>query len=237
MTPQPPINYATPPAAQPSIRPAKGAQSIIDYASPASRRSLRLPARSEIRWVNGPSFVKITQVLSGREGAIGALLLAGFTFLIMTLSVHGMLAKWHRFIGEIVIMSVFMAAELIVGLLVIHNTWRKTVLTATPEELTLEFMAPFTSRERFTFRAEQIAAVSVIDREPLPGEAVVAEMEIRLWSIPAVRLFAGHPRGTLMQIVGEIGRVQPLAPPPLPGATIPSAVPVVPSAPQAPRPG
>jgi hypothetical protein len=190
---------------------------IIDYASPASRRSLRLPARSEIRWVDGPGFLKITQVLSGREGAIGALLLAGFTFVLMTLLVHGMLARWHRNIGEIVTLSLFMAAELVVGALVVHNTWRKTVLTVTRQEMTLQFSAPFGGGQRFVFPSEQIAAVSVVDRPPMPGEAVVAELEIRMWSIPPVQLFAGHPRMTLMTIAREIGAVQPMAPPPLPG--------------------
>ena len=190
---------------------------IIDYASPASRRSLRLPARSEIRWVDGPGFLKITQVLSGREGAIGALVLAGFTFVLMTLLVHGMLERWHRNIGEIVTLSLFMAAELIIGALVIHNTWRKTVLTVTRQEMTLQFSAPFSGGQRFVFPSEQIAAVSVVDRPPMPGEAVVAELEIRMWSIPPVQLFAGHPRMTLMTIAREIGAVQPMAPPPLPG--------------------
>jgi len=190
---------------------------IIDYASPASRRSLRLPARSEIRWVDGPGFLKITQVLSGREGAIGALVLAGFTFVLMTLLVHGMLERWHRNIGEIVTLALFMAAELVVGALVVHNTWRKTVLTVTRQEMTLQFSAPFSGGQRFVFPSEQIAAVSVVDRPPMPGEAVVAELEIRMWSIPPVQLFAGHPRMTLMTIAREIGAVQPMAPPPLPG--------------------
>src|SRR5687768_9809392 len=97
---------------------------IIDYASPASRTSLRLPARSEIRWAGEPGRLVVTQVLSGREGAIGALALAGFTFVIMSLSVHGMLEKWHRFMGEIAVFGVFMAAEVIVGELVINSTWR-----------------------------------------------------------------------------------------------------------------
>jgi len=199
-------------------------QQIIDYASPASRRSLRLPARSEIRWADGPGFLKITQVLSGREGAIGALLLAGFTFLLMTLLVHSMLGKWHRYFGEIAVLGAFMAAEVILAMLVIHNTWRKTTLSVTPAEMVLEFSGPFAGRQRFVFPSEQIAGVSVVDRPPMLGEAIVAELEIRMWSIPAVHLFAGHPHGTLMAIAGEIGRVQPMAPPPLPSRGVGPAI-------------
>jgi hypothetical protein len=112
----------------------------------------------------------------------------------------------------------FMAAELIVGALVIQSTWRKTILTVTPADMTLQFIAPFTARQRFVFPSEQIAGVVVVDRPPLPGEAVVPELEIRMWSIPPVQLFAGHPRTTLMTIAQEIGHVQPMAPPPLPEA-------------------
>jgi hypothetical protein len=207
---------------------------IIDYASPASRRSLRLPARSEIRWVDGPGYLRITQVLSGREGAIGALLLAGFTFAVMTISVHGMAEKWHRFMGEIMLLGAFMLAELIVGALVIQSTWRKTILTVTRDEMTLEMSAPFTPREQFIFRSEEVAAVTVVDRDAQPGEAVVPELEIRLWTIPAVRLFAGHPRGTLMILAQQIGRVQPLAPPPLPGSVAQAGAAVAPRAIHAP---
>ena len=189
---------------------------IIDYASPASRSSLRLPARSEIRWENDrPGRLRITQVLAGRDGAVAALLLAAFTLFVMTSSVHGMIGKWHRYVIEIAIFAGFMAAELIVGALVIKNTWRKTVLIVTPHDMTLAMTGPFSARQQFTFPGEQIAGVSVVDRVAV-GEAVVAELEIRMWSIPPVRLFAGHPHQTLMSLAAAIGEIQPLAPPPLP---------------------
>jgi hypothetical protein len=191
---------------------------IIDYASPVSRAKLRLPARSEIHWANEPGRLVVTQVLSGREGAIGALLLAAFTFVLMSFSIMNMIGKWHRYIGEIGIMGMFMAAEVIVGALVIHNTWRKTILTVTPDELIVELAAPFSGRERHAFRGEQVAGVVVVDREPLPGEAVVPELEIQFWSIPPIHLFAGHPHPMLMRIAAGVGQMQHLAPPPLPGA-------------------
>jgi hypothetical protein len=200
---------------------------IIDYASPASRASLRLPARSVIRWDNAPGVLRITQVLAGRGEAIGALALAGFTFVIMSFSIHGMIEKWHRYVVEIGIMSAFMLAEVIVGTLVVNNTWRKTILRVTPEDMTLEFTSPLGARQRFVFRGEQVAGVSVVDRLGGPGEAVVPQLEIRLWSMPSVELFAGHPRTTLMSIARAIGQMQPQPPPPLPtgaGAEVAEAV-------------
>jgi hypothetical protein len=193
---------------------------IIDYASPASRSSLRLPARSIIRWDRDPDRLRVVQVLSGREGALLALGFAAFTFLTMTFALNSMLEKWHRNVGPILMIATLMAAEGVIAPLVVNQTWRKTILTVTPDEMRLEFTAPFSAGQKFTFPGEQIAGVHVVDREPLAGEAIVPELELRLWSIPAVRLFAGHPRRTLMDLSAAIGAVHPFPPPPLPGVAI-----------------
>jgi hypothetical protein len=201
---------------------------IIDYAAPVPRSRMRLPARSEIRWAQEPGRLVITQVLAGRAGAIAALLLAGFTFVLMSVSVAGMIGRWHRNVGLLGILGFLMTAEIVVGLLVIHNTWRRTVLTVTRDELAVETAAPFTKRQRFVFGSEQVAAVIVVDSEPTPGQSIVPELEIRLWSIPPVRLFAGHLRRTLMSIAAAIGQVQPMQPPPLPSAAAGGTQPVSP---------
>jgi len=194
------------------------APAVIDYASPVPRSKLRLPARSEIRWVDAPGRLVVTQVLAGREGAVWALGLAGFTFGLMSLALVGMIERWHRNVAPIAMIVMVMAAEVLVSVLVIRNTWRKTILTVTREELAVETAGPLASRQRFVFPTEQVAGVVVVDREPQPGEARVAELEIRFWSIPSVHLFAGHPPETLRAIVSSIAHVQPVAPPPLPAA-------------------
>src|SRR4051812_36519205 len=102
---------------------------IIDYASPASRSSLRLPARSEIRWSYEPGgALRIVQVLTGREGAFIALLFAAFTLVVMATAAYSMLPKWHRNVGPIAVIFLLMAAEASIGMLVVNSTWRKTVL-------------------------------------------------------------------------------------------------------------
>jgi hypothetical protein len=188
---------------------------VIDYASPVPRSRLRLAGRSEIRWVSGPGRVVVTQVLAGREGVIAALLLAGLSIVLVSFSIVNMPGRLQRNAGSIGIMVVLMAAEVIVGARVIHNTWRKTILTVTREALTVETAAPFAMRQQsFGFRSEQVADIAVVDCEPMPGEEVVPELEIRLWSIPPVRLFTGHPRQTLIPIARAIVQVQPIKPPP-----------------------
>jgi hypothetical protein len=197
------------------------AQPIIDYASPASRSSLRLPARSEIRWDFEPGGLRVVQKLAGRERALGAVALAGFTFLLLAATTYTLTQskRWERNIPQILFVGTLMAAELVVGALVINNTWRKTVLVVAADEMTLAFSSPFSRGQQFRFPGEQVAAVSVVDREPLEGEAVVAELELRMWSIPPVHLFAGHPHPTLMHLAKAIAQVHPMPPPPLPAPT------------------
>ena len=191
---------------------------IIDYASPASRTSLRLPARSEIRWQYEPDgALRVVQVLAGRDGAFVALLFAGFTFVTLALAGHGMLEKWHRNIIPLGLVLLVMAAEAWVGALVVNSTWRKTILTVTVESLLLEMTAPFATGQRYRIAGEQFAGVFVVDRPPLAGEAIVPELEIRLWSMPSLQLFAGHPRDTLMRLAAAIGAIHRVDPPPLPG--------------------
>ena len=192
---------------------------IIDYASPVPRSLMRLPARSEIRWADYPGRLVVTQVLAGREGAVGALLLAGFTFVLMSVSAVGMAERWNRNTGMIGVLGVLMAAEAVVSALVIRNTWRRTVLTVTAGELCVEASGPLTRRERYVVPSEQVAGVLVVDRAPIPGAMVVAELEIRLWNAPPLHLFAGHPPSTLRTIAAEVARVQPVRPPPLPAST------------------
>ena len=211
---------------------------IIDYASPASRATLRLPARSEIRWDFHPARreLRVVQVLAGRLEAVGALALAAFTFVLMAVQIAGMAPRWNRYSGQIALLGTFMAAEAVLSAFVINNTWRRTTLTVTPEQMTLTMTAPFGGGQKFTFPAEQVAGVNVVDSQPLPGEAVVPELEIRMWSIPPLRLFTGHPQSTLLQIAAAITQVQPLSMPPAPPTLPPATGTAAPAAAPTPQP-
>ena len=66
--------------------PVMSTPAVIDYASPASRASLRLPAKSDIRWEYHPGGreLRIVQTLAGKLEAVGALGLAAITFVVMS---------------------------------------------------------------------------------------------------------------------------------------------------------
>ena len=188
-----------------------GGSPILDYAGPASRRSLRLPASSYITLQNDGNKLSITETLAGQANAIAALVFAGFVLLVVASVEVSMAEKWHRNLQPMLLLATMMVAEVIVGAMVINNTWRKTVLAVTPQELSVTFSAPFTGRTRFEYRSEAVAEVSVIDTEMVPGAPTVPEMEIRMWNSPPVRLFPGHRHSELQHLAAMIQRVQPPA--------------------------
>jgi hypothetical protein len=186
-----------------------GGAPILDYAGPASRRALRLPAQSVISVREEPGHLTIVERLAGHGGAVAALGLAAFTLLILIMVETSLAAKWHKTLDEMLLIGGLIAAEACVGALVINNTWRKTVLEVTPEMLNVTFSAPFTGRSRFEFRDEMIAAIAVIDTALAPGAPVVPELEIRMWNAPPVRLFIGHRQGELEDLAARMRRIQP----------------------------
>jgi hypothetical protein len=187
---------------------------ILDYASPASRARLRLPARSIITTEHDAGRFIVREKLAGEGEAIMALLFAAFTLVVMAGLQWQMSAKWHRNAGAIGMLALLQAAELAVGAPVVNSTWRRTTLIITADDVTLAFTAPFSSGRRYHWPAEQLAAVEVIDSEPLANGTVVPEIELRMWTGAPVRLFAGHGHAELVALAADIRAVQP----PLPSA-------------------
>jgi hypothetical protein len=189
------------------------ASPILDYAGPASRGALRLPARSDIAVTRDGGRLVITETLAGQANALLALVFASLTMVPMVATERQLVEKWRRHVDQILLIGALMATEVAVGGLVVNNTWRKTMLRVTPDGMTLTFSAPLSGATRFEFRSEMVAEVSVIDSAPAGTSVTIPELEVRLWSAPAVRLFPGHRRTQLRHLVSLIQEVQPPAPP------------------------
>ncbi|MEO6435144.1 MAG: hypothetical protein ABIP55_05225 [Tepidisphaeraceae bacterium] len=187
---------------------------ILDYASPASRRKLRLPARSVITTRHDARRFIIRERLDGQAGAVFALLFAAFTFCIMIAVQKDMLTKWRRNVTPIGVVSAVQTIELVISAMVINSTWRRTMLIVSPVDVTLTFSAPFSAGRHYHWPAEQVAAIEVVDSEPMANLAVYPELELRMWTGAPVRLFAGHRRAELMHLGESIRAMQP----PLPSA-------------------
>ena len=191
---------------------------ILDYAGPISRSALRLSATSDLRVTFQPRELIVRETLAGRGGAVGALVFAAFVMIVMIGVERDMARKWRRHVQEMLFIGGAMTAEGAVAALVVNQTWRRTVLTVTPADVTLLFAAPFATSRRYHWAAEQVARVEVVDSaagpDPQQRGPVVPELELTMWSGPPVRLFTGHPRSQLAHLAASIRTIQP----PLPDA-------------------
>jgi hypothetical protein len=185
---------------------------ILDYAGPISRSRLRLPAKSELHITLAPDRLVARETLAGREGAIGALMFAAFVMVVMAFVQWDMAHKWRRNVAPMLFCASVMAAEASVAGMVIHQTWRRTVLEVTREELLLTFAAPFVRTTRLRWPAELVADVLVVDSAMGALGGAVPELDLRMWSGPPVRLFTGHPHKQLMYVSEQIRLLQPPLP-------------------------
>ena len=162
----------------------------------------------------GPDQLVITQTLAARESALFALLLAAVSLCALSATIVGLLPKWKHNYEEILFAATLMAAQVALAPFVVNDSWRKTVLTVTPRELTVALWSLLSGKITHRFASDQIAAADVVDSDPIKGRATVAELEIRLWQMPPVRLFGGHPHVTLTDLVNDIRSMLPAPPEP-----------------------
>jgi hypothetical protein len=185
---------------------------ILDYAGPISRSGLRLAATSELKITSEPRRLVVRETLAGRGGAIGALVFAGFVFFVMINVELDMWHKWRRHVQEMTFFAGLMTAEGAVGMLVVNQTWRRTVLEVTPVDVSLVFASPFAAGRKFHWPAEQVAQVAVVDSTLGQAGPRVPELELAMWSGPPVRLFTGHPQAQLAYLAQTIRAIQPTLP-------------------------
>ena len=115
-------------------------QLILDYASPAPRGRMRLPVRSEIRITADGDSTTIRETLQGRA-AIAAIVFAVFVLIVLLGAIASQLTDWHKQWQTLPILPAFLAAlwltEATLGVFVLDQTYRKTVIRVCDSELTL----------------------------------------------------------------------------------------------------
>jgi hypothetical protein len=186
---------------------------ILDYAGPSSRGKFRLPAQSNLDVTDEPDRLTITETLAGQGGAILAILFALLTLWALAAgAMSGVTMKnLNRHTHTIAIAGVFAIAEIVVMLLVIQNTWRKTFLIITRTDITLRFWSPFGGTMQHHWAAEKLHDAHIRLTHMEGTRAQFPELELDLWGEPQVRLFLGHPQAELQQFVRAIHRLQPPA--------------------------
>jgi hypothetical protein len=175
---------------------------ILDYASPQRRRRLALPVDTRLDLETSPNQVSAVARLHGRAGAVGAILFACFILILY----GAIIFEAPRNPGIALVLLFWLGYAALLAL-VIHNTWRSTILTADPEHLRLTFTTPW-SRRHLEWTADQVAQIDVVPILLFSGSSDgTGEMLITIRNGSPLRLFGGHREQTLSDVAHELSRV------------------------------
>jgi hypothetical protein len=158
-----------------------------------------MPARSRIYLDIQRGRVTVLEKLTGKGEAIGGIVFGIFMLVYMAVFIF-------RFYGGLVMLGPFWLAEAIVLVMVVHQTWRKTLLVATADGIDLKFSSAFTSRT-YRWPAAQVEEVLSMPPPDAPPYLPLAEMRIRLIGGSEVLLFADHPTIEVEQVADAVRAV------------------------------
>lgn len=196
-------------SAAPAMPPGPVPAAIIDYASPRPQGRYRLPSLSRLDVVADRDGLTITEVLEGKASAYAGMAVGVFTLLLLPTMAYLMIAPMFGRArspdaAEVIVVAALYGglwvADLVVLLMVVNNTWRRTILRARDRTLSLEFIAPFTQR-RYAWPFDQIVDL-YLDRIPdLRFVNPHVELVFRAADGQSVRLFADHREPELEAVV------------------------------------
>jgi len=175
---------------------------ILDYSSPRPRSKLRLPSLSRIVCQIEPGQLVVQEWLQARGSAF-----AGICFALFILAYLGTIAVYSHDRPVAAVLMFFWLTEALVMLLVIHQTWRRTLLTVTAAELRLEFTSPF-YRKEYRWEAGNVADVVGVVTANAQTFEQLAELRIQISSGQDVHLFTDHPAGQIDDLVTAVNRVR-----------------------------
>ena len=209
-----------------SVSRSSAAGPVLDYASPSAHGRVRLPAQSRIEIRREGDSVIVSEWLEAKTRAVLAIALAVATLIMLPLVYYleDRPQPWRVSANEhpadlLVIAGVWLA-ELTVMLMVINNTWQRTVLEARARRLLLTFRAPFGKRVH-EWPAGNLEDIRMHATTKLSDRNHLAEVRILIPAQPMVRLFTDHPATELAPIAAalrsavgltEPRRAQPLGP-------------------------
>ena len=190
---------------------------ILDYASPRPRVKIRLPANSILRCQSdSPGSCSVLETLTGQQGAATALCFAAFVLCVVLGMPFTLEVGPRNYLG---LTGVEAGALILVGLMVVRNTWRKTLLRVADGEMTVTFTAPLTPTRRYAWHVGMIERIEVIATE---GNRILGELRVIPDAGAEVHLFTDHRLADLHHIAQMLKAATTHDAPPLSVAPAPS---------------
>jgi hypothetical protein len=106
---------------------------------------------------------------------------------------------------EIGIVTLVWVGEIAVLLMVVNNTWRRTLLEGRRDGLILSFASPFSQR-RYEWGASDIEDLRLETTTKASDRNVLGELQIHVAAQPVAKLFTDHELAGLTPIVNALRR-------------------------------
>src|SRR5258706_9464572 len=163
-------------------------QFVLDYASPRPRVKLRLAANSVLHHEMVGSRYVITEILSGKGQAIGAMMFSAFVLIVMSLPLFNERTIDKKFTMVFMLTVGGIMAGL--SLLIIRNTWRRTILSADAHIVEVVFTGPLSATRRYASPAMSIEKIEVVQTDDYGS---LGELRLAPLGGAELHLFTDHP--------------------------------------------
>ncbi|MGB7156889.1 MAG: hypothetical protein WBD40_02415 [Tepidisphaeraceae bacterium] len=202
-------------------------QLILDYASPRKRGGVRLPATSKLAVTQDPrGEVRVVETLRGKDQALFGIVFGIAVTLIVTVVTSREVLHATRHDPKLIdfllpaILAVLVATMLMLIVLIIRQTWRRTTLTADAERITLEFVAPLMRTWRREWPNADVGEVVVFTTQAEADAVRLAELQLRPPGV-IIHLFTDHRELQLRELAEQMRRAMAGEPPVTPQPVTP----------------
>jgi hypothetical protein len=188
-------------------------ETILDYASPMAKTPLRLASRSVISIIPTDDGVEITETLTGQSQALAAIIFSASMVVLMGCTAMARIhpRHWSDLLDAIPVLIFYViyaggTAALIVA--VIHSSWRRTILTVSPEQTVLLFRSPLKEKS-YAWLNKEIRHVLVTQELIQSTWQIVYKLQLEIADRQTAQLFGGHDADELAEIAKLIRKFLP----------------------------
>jgi hypothetical protein len=178
-------------------------QLVLDYASPRPRVKLRLAANSILRheMVDDGRCV-ITEALAGKQSAVLGVAFAAFVLGNIPVQLLNEPTLTLKRSGDVLGFLCFLAIAMVaLSLRIVHNTWRRTVLSADRRRVEVIFTGPLTPTRRYSAPP---ASLEKIEVAAMDADARLGELRIAPLDGAELHLFTDHPFADVHRLAQSI---------------------------------
>ena len=204
---------------------------ILDYASPRPRGKVRLPSKSYLTIEHDRDTTTVTESLRGKTSAVVAMIFAAFVMGVLLLVIVGLLTAYQRnpqdnLLVEAIVLIVLELIEGSVGVVVLDQTYRKTVVRVRDGEMTLIFSALLTRTRWHHWPIDEVGTLNVQSTQSGAGLPTLAELRIQPARDVSVHLFTDHREVDVLHIAALLRAAlagETISMPPQAVSTVPDA--------------